>query len=327
MVFLEHVDPTESQLLRDKAIVDDIMSAYVKPLLLELDETVSYYSGLSDREKYVALLRLNEASAPRGQWLTMAFGALLDGSLDGGINGGIWDASAAFFAGDATGDFFGLEDMGGTRAFRPCALYPNMEGFGSFPLPFRVAVVADLLARNTSLSFVSACRLAAGFDTVDNARFDRVDVRPLVADDNQRFGWNITIRDTLPTNDLLLSVAAEIREGVKSNIRDKDEGNEDESKAYFYAGLDGDGKPIPLYSSEDEAQIRAFRDSASTLVEFVDNYLPSKGVQVGKRGKTGYKSWDDAAEMFAEMFPSFKYSNGTVMRNAYNGAKKRREGR
>ena len=311
---------TDSQLMRDRAVLKEISEKLVSPLLSELSSIVDGYSDMSDREKYVSLLRLNEEHAKSGDWLLVDFG-LIDG------NG----TCSSFFAGESIqfdidwdgvnqytplytdSEHPGLASRSASLILDNLLLYDEsgLKRFYKLPICFRLAAIARTIQQNLLVTRVDACRYAAGFD--EDLRLERWRARSLDSGYIQRFGWRIEVRDTRPENELVKEIARRIRSSVKSDM-----------DAYGYIKTD-EGN-IPLYAEADEPrqQKRTRHASTEKLVDFIDFYLPSIGLYVGLSGEGKRISWLRAYEMFNEKYPGI-YKDEKTFSDSYRNAKKARQ--
>lgn len=346
MVNSEFSELTKSQLLRDMSIIERIHRDYIAPLVNDLNRAVPGYSELGMRDKYLALLKLNEKRAPHGVYLMVDFGSLLsEPDADNG-NDRFWNTRCAFFYGESDFPFFYEIELGGTKLYLPLfiqggtpgipALAPNIPALGGYqkvyaaalessdylaaPLCFRIAMVAELLRHSTTIPHYQACMLSAGFIGTDAIRLERVAIRPLISTETQRFGWNITIRDTAPSNPLMDYATARIR-------------TEKDFEEWFFNGLQpirSHGSDTLLYASDGKRK-RDQAERTKTLIAYIDDYLPSIGYHVGAREerKSGsYLSWKRAQEMFSRDYPEYAYTCSSVQfAKTYRNAKSLREGR
>lgn len=310
---------TDSQLMRDRAVLNEITKKLVSPLLYELSVAVRGYADMSDREKYVSLLMLNEEHAKEGDSLLVDFGS---------ING--TDTLSSFFAGESiqlerhwdgarqyTPLYIDSEHPGfehnGSLAYNNLLLYDEdgLEQFSKLPICFRLAAIARTIQQNLLVTRKDACRYAAGFD--DDLHLTRWRARPLESGYIQRFGWYVEIRDTKPENELLREIARRIRVSVNSYI-----------DSYEYIPTEDGNIPLYAESNEPRQHKRTRHASTENLVGFIDLYLPSIGLYVGRSGVGKRISWKEAFEIFNDEYPGI-YNSEKSFRDSYYNAKKARQ--
>lgn len=335
---------TSSQLLRDEQIIALMREKVVEPLVEELNEVVPSYSDLSDCEKLCALLRLNEEHAPHGNYLIADFGQIK----------GFTDTKCAFYAGkqnrlfdhicivegDAAAkrhlplhanttrlgiDFdttlptnrlpmlLGEEATSGWYVRRPYEIERRKE-YDALALPFRIADAAHALRENVLVGFADACRFVAGFDSALTPR--RWIAYPNRSSSGQVFGWSVEVRDTHPSNELMLHIAGELRNMANSD-----------SWTLIYNDISDDGTsdPVPLYPEHDPRK-RTPRESTLLLLQFIDEYLPQRGYHVGRKGEGMRLTWEQAFLEFDRQYPN-RYSDWKTFSTSYYNAKRSRKER
>lgn len=327
------------QLDRDRQFIEVIRKEVVTPLLAELEDAVPGYSSLSDIDKYLALLRLNEEHAPDGERFLVDFGHLP--MVDERTSDVYYtDTVCAFFSGKKMYQNDCLTTTVRNEAKRYIPIF--IQGNSGLPLSsfingnlwlnfsseeflnnyyvklppcFKVALVAELVRQNVVASRAAACRFAAGFD--DSIHATGIDASLLVDSRGQRYGWTVTFRATKPSNDAVIELASWMRNVVDESIK---------MNSLASSIPDFDGSYAPLFAVDTPA--RGPREGTLDLIWFIDDYLPSNDRRVGRGGNI---SWTDAFLMFDEMFPDRYhgvYSDdlpGAVQnfRNAYYNAKRR----
>lgn len=323
---------TEAQRLRDEQIVERIRHMLVEPLLDELENVIPGYMSMDERNKYLALLRLNEEHAPIGEWMLVDFGHLPYSDSEGET---YLTSECAFYSGGT--HLFGCRDMGGVKSYHPWMVQSDIPGlprtkdawivnnlmlniesgdeafldtYREFPVCFKIAYVAEALRQNVLVSRTDACRFAAGFDNDVSLR--RVVAYALESTEGQRFGWSVTVRDTMPTNNLALEIASWLRNIVKRHIT--------EGSFPYIMTTEGD---IPLYAT-DSLSKRKPRESTLLLLQFVDEYLPSTGRHVGRVGVGQRVTWEDAYHEFNIQYPDL-YSSRKSFEDSYHNAKRSQE--
>ena len=122
----------------------------------------------------------------------------------------------------------------------------------------------------------------------------------------QTFGWQITLRDSVPPDKLLLRIAKELRESANWL-----------TDSHHYTTLAADKTDILA-----NRPVRSRRKSTNLLVEFVDEHLPSIGLHAGTKDC----SWTRAMGLFMDRYPDAKsYGSPRNFADCYRKAKKRRE--
>lgn len=315
-IFYSQSKQTSDQMLRDKAVISFFRETYVDPLQSDLDTLVPGYKTMSDVDKLVALLRLNEEHAPNGSWLLVDFGSLLP----------YWDTECAFYAGiPLVSDY--QEEPDGPRMFKP--RYTFKEGLGSYrslliisdgkvgtaliqpdiiftedlPITFKLAVIAHTLMANAFVDLRQACRFVAGIGDDEPTPF-RIRAREVETRTGQHFGWSIDIRDTYPSNKLMIDIAKLLR-----NCNDSGDSTLPSMIATNVGVQPRHAEHEQLLPGQHNSKGKSLshkrgpRESTRTLLEFVDGYLPSLGYHVWRTGDGEKISWDDAFRMFCEKYP------------------------
>lgn len=309
------VELTEPQQVRDSAIVEQIRAAYIEPLLTEINEAIPDYANLDDWGKFLALMRLNEEVALKGDCLMLDFGWC---SNEGRAYG-------AVYSGDTRPHAY--QEYEGTKVYTPFYLDSDM-GIGSsallnnvgylldpevddgsvysrLPLPFKVAVLALYLRQNVLVTLMDSCRLAAGMTTEISCK--RWLLGRAQSEKLQNYGWILRIRDTMPSNEMVKALAHLMRWNRRTAIE-------------LFGPTHADG--TLLYA--DEKQKRSPNKSTELLIDFVERDIPSRGLHVGRKGSGEPLSWDKAYLMFNELHPDI-YSSTKSFRDSYYNAKKARE--
>ena len=331
MGFDERYDElTEPQQVRDSAIVEQIRAAYIEPLLAEINEAIPDYANLDDWGKFLALMRLNEEVALKGDCLMLDFGWC---SNDG-------RAYAAVYSGDTrpcicnefegvkvytplyrdsvmgTGEQGHLHNIGYLlnspnmrKEYSPLHDFYDESVYHGLPLPFRVALLALYLRQNVLVRHMDACRYVAGMDSqIDCKRFMIEEAR---SERFQNYGWILRIRDTMPSNDMMKALARVMRWSTKSN-------------AELLGPTNVDGSLLYAEYEPNKRQRRTHNKSTELLIDFVEREIPSRGFHVGRKGSGEPLSWDKAYLMFNELHPDI-YSSTKSFRDSYYNAKKARE--
>ena len=311
---------TESQRMRDAAFLGRMWRRYVVPLAQELEEAVPGYGAMGAYEKFVALMRLNEEHAPDGTPLPLDL-AVVEGGIDEDgrhvayANG---RASGLVFSGRS--DQYEMEDRNGVAVYsariaggRPIGIDRGGKvdaaslDDSTLPLPFRVALLALYVRQNVFVTTADSCRFAAGI--VRNPELRRWFIDGIESDQRQLFGWTVHIRDTTPTNELVIYLAQQMRRSAERAER----AHRLYSGARSVAELDQGAK-----------RRRTRQQSTELLVWFIDEYLPSQGMHVGRTGSGEHVSWKRAYEMFDEMHPGL-YKDFRSFSNSYHNAKRARK--
>ena len=329
----DFLDTTPTQKLRDGWFIDYFTNEIRPQLLEELNDAIPGYANMGDKDKYLALLRLNEEHAPHGAWILADFGYLGDLNDDGDKM--LRETGCAFYRGGS--EAYTFTELGGVRRYIPLYKHTDTVGIDSneailtdymlwlnppnnaesetdkMPICFKGAFFAEMVRQNLTVSRVAACRFIFGM--TDELHIERVRIRAIEDGRFQRFGWTITIRDTMPSNEMADALAAWMRAAVRREMEDGS------ARTYDFEG----GTTAPLFA-EGEPKRRRGQERTNTLLYFIDKYLPSKGYHLaGKRKEPGYLSWEDAWEMFGEMYPKFAYSWVDTFKSSYTQAKARRK--
>ena len=331
---------------RDRRFIEVIREECVAPLLAELEEAVPGYLNLSDTDKYLALLRLNEEHAPYGEHLLVDFG-FLPVPAENAPEGILRDTTCAFYSGkeEEPTAYLSSEFHDGARLYLPLYIQGNSGlplsnmlvgnlwhllndysdgGFMAtvyprLPVCFKIALVAELVRQNVVTTPASACRFAAGFG---DGSFEStgIDASTLVDSRGQRYGWTVTIRTTKPSNAAMDELASWMRHVVSESVRMNDR-----------LGVpDFDGSRTSLFSADkpEAKPARGPRTGTVDLIWFINVYLPEHGQRVGRGGNI---SWTDAFLTFDSLFPDRYHGEwpgdipGAVQnfRNAYYNATRR----
>lgn len=315
---------TKSQMQRDSRVIREIEERYVRPLQAEIEAVIPGYRDMSERNKFVELMRLNQPHAPKGDWLMVHFGHT---SPDDGY---YKMESAVYLGGDHRVTCFTVD---GVKCYHPIfimnqqpgvtvrpgnRLYNNAqmfieeetEDYLAFPIPFKIALIAQLIRQNLPVDLCSACRFVAGFESELTMR--RWRINEAIGGNWQIFGWNIEIRDTIPENELLTHIARHIRATA-------------EERASNFIGWPSDEGEITLFSEYDPRK-RKPRESTELLVDFIERDLPSNGYYVGRSGEGTKLTWEQAYIRFNDLHPDI-YSSRKSFEDSYHNAKQARKGR
>lgn len=310
MSIYDFKDQTKDQLLRDKTLVDNLKESVVLPLLDELSSVVQTYRVMDEEEKIRALLSLNAKHAPQGDWLLLDFGGLSKGDA--------WCA----FSGQSAFETVLIDNE--TKAYVPRFItslglgtpmnetdrrldfIQNDTSFKQLPIVYRIGMVAYALRENVFCSLSDACRFAAGID--GDLKLWRSEIEPLISANYQRFGWRIEVRDVMPSNELAVSAARKARALTQIETS-------------IIGSIESSAGQIPIHA-EYEPKKRRPRGSTNLLIEFIENYLPSKGCYVGRKRVEGRKkiSWQQAYDLFDEKYPQM-YVSVDSFKGSYTNAK------
>lgn len=317
---------TDSQRARDAALVEHIRGVFIVPLIAELESAIPGYSDMDKADRFAELMKLNEVNAPNGAYLMLDFGRLNYERL-----------VSAVYSGDSSSHVVYTQHKGGFKTYEPLfresfggvpgAIITDIEylleppdghdvgfrdAYEHFPLPFKIAVIAQYIRQNVVTTAQNACLFAAGcIDSLETSRFL---LRAMEGTSFQRFGWSITLRDTMPENEMGIFLAQSMRRAAIA-----------ESKR-FPGWPVGDGEALmPLYAN-DKGQTRTRHQSTQLLEDFFTRYLPQNGLYVGRSGKGERISMKRAHAIFNEKHPGL-YKSPTSFANSYYNAKKNWKGR
>lgn len=317
--------PTESQRARDTRIVDTIRSRYLAPLLDELEEAVPGYKAMDELSKVDALKRLNDATERRGERLLAKFIPMAEFFVYSGVDEEPWihqgtspGITVGYMAENC--DFLSVLDaLKNERRWRP-----------NYSLPFRVALVAEALRQNVVIDSYSAYSFAAGID--EEPTLQRFTITEAVDHDGDTFGWTITIRDTWPTDTFMKYIASMLRGQVKHA-----ESLNSRLEEYGYE---------TLFRYTERERIRKPRENTMLLLQFINDELPARKMNVAKNG-VGRKvqfaealreylsrrpgdsdtreririSWESAYRLFDEQYPAL-FKNAKSFENSYRNAER-----
>ena len=304
---------TEAQRLKDEAFIDVARRKYVTPLVGELEKAIEGYSKMDAYDRFLALMRLNEKHAPKGESLLLEFGYVGGGVDENGVHyaDAKLETRGLVFSGIQLG--YRCEMQSGVPVYskainlkRPFGTDEDISSilnggvYSSLPLAFRVALVALYVLQNVFTTNADACRFAAGIK--NNVELRRFFVDRIRTEDGELLGWDVLLRDARPENDLMKSLGKMMRDSAKSNV---------------------ETQRIAEY---EDAKSRKRRDTTETLIAFIEVVLPSRGMHVGRGGI----SWKKAFGYFDVEHPGM-YKNPKSFENAYHNAKRQerlnREGR
>ena len=304
---------TEAQRLRDEAFINAVRKKYVAPLVAELDAAVDGYSKMIPYDRFLALMRLNEEHAPNGESLLLEFGYVGGGVDENGVP--YADASLTtrglVFSGIQLN--YHCEMRNGVPVYSKAICCPHPIGtdgdilsildgyaYDNLPLAFRVALIALYVRQNVFTTNANACCFAAGIR--NDVELRRFFVDRIRTESGELLGWDVMLRDARPENDLMKSLGRMMRESANRNIETQ------------------------RIAESEKAKSRKRRDTTETLIAFIDEVLPSRGMRVGRVGI----SWKKAFQYFEEIHPGM-YKNPKSFENAYHNAKRQerlnREGR
>ena len=311
---------TDSQQMRDKAVLKEIDERFVSPLLEELNTIVDGYREMDDREKFVSLLRLNEEHAQKGDSLLVDFGSIDGNSTWTAFYAGEslftyqeWDDVKRYCPLHVDSDLPGLGGRSDALILNNLLLYEEsaLERFAELPICFKLAVIARTIQQNLLVNRVDACRYAAGFDK--ELHLTRWRVRPLESGNTQRFGWLIEIRDTKPENELMKELARKMRSSVQADMN-----------GYGYIPTDEGDAPLYAEADEPRKKKRTRHETTERLVYFIEDVLPSTGRYVGRSGDGRRIGWEQAFAEYCESYPN-DYSSEKSFRDSYYNARKARQ--
>ena len=316
---------TESQLKRDGAFLDSVVSRFIVPLLNDLANAIPGYFQLSEWERFVALMRMNQAyfDKSNGNALCLDFGYCEEQQK--GMRGWVFP-HVALFTGDVCSDdaisfhpLFQESQAGMVDTFEHSGkTVESIERlptdfhitFDELPLPYRIAVIALHIRQSIITTREGSCRLAAGWDT--QISIHRQYIQPLITEGMQRYGWSVLIRDTIPENKMGEDIVRRIKTWVETDL------------SLYPAYLDTADGNIPTYAEHepDKKQRRANRETTNNLRDFFTRYLPSENLYVGRSGEGKRISQAEAFELFDEMYPGQYCDCDSFFKSYYTQRKK-----
>lgn len=317
----EFLHITEAQALRDRAFIRNVRRDYIDSLMQELNELIPGYDEMSERDKFAALMKENEKVPDTGYNLVLDFG--IDVELMAQNRERVsFPARSLVFSGRREQAYVDAQDFVMHYPTLATSKYgiPNGASFTNagllwidkeeraLPPVFRVALIAQYIRENILVSLVDACRFAAGW--VDEIEPRRIQVERVVSDQSQVFGWSITIRDTMPSNEMMRDLARVLRALAAWDVEENGE---------FTLEL-GTNQPteLPLFDGYEPSK-RTPRATTNMLVSFIEDYLPREGLRVRRDSDKSLKkiTWKQAYDMFDEMHPGI-YMDAKSFETSYN---------
>ena len=344
-----HESLTEAQRKRDESVVAEIKANYIAPIVSELEWRIPGYLSLDELERFKAIMRLNERHAPKGEYLLLEFGLTnietpigrtaieMSGAVFTGFGWATEDRPTnpdcpKTFMPEFTFSGYGydrhdygigsvvaflesyreeaFDEDGNINEFREGDdVTDDLQTLSRFPLPFRIALIANLIQQNVICTREAACRFAAGWD--EEIQLSRFFINPIMtgSDRSTCYGWNITIRDVKPGNDLMMDIARLLRNAVAEDLASAKQASEALSEFLgFSFKLDGSRFSEQELQRKPRKPAREPRQSTQKLEDFLFRSLPSKGMHIGRRGKGKSISWSKAHMLFMEEYDSETYS-------------------
>ena len=171
----------------------------------------------------------------------------------------------------------------------------DLMTLGQFPIPFRIALIANLIRQSVICTYVAACRFAAGID--DKLELCQYYVNPLITGDSygEYYGWNIVIREAKPKNDPYMhDISRTLQKAVAEETTYVKQANKLRSKLL--------GTNYDFFQSRFQSSPRGKYASTRVLEDFLFRLLPSKGLHIGRKGEGKPLSWAAAHTLFLEEY-------------------------
>lgn len=314
---------TESQFNRDSAFLDAVAKHLISPLLADLVDAIPGYLQLSEWDRFVSLMRINQDYFQNGNALCLDFGYCEEQQKE--MRGWVFP-HIPLFVGDVCSDsvvsfhpLFQESQAGMFDTFEHSGkTIENIERlssdfhtcFDELPLPYRIAVISLLIRQNIIMKREDSCRVAAAWDT--QAKILRQHIRPLLSENMQRFGWSVLIRDTVPENNMGKDIVRRIKTWVAADL------------SMHPTYLDATNGETPTYAEHepDKPQTRANRQTTNNLRDFFMRYLPNEGLYVGRSGVGKRISQKEAFELFSELYPGQYCDCDSFFKTYYTQRKK-----
>lgn len=314
---------TESQKQRDLSFLQDVTERYLNPLLVELNEAIPSYSELSEWERFMALMRINQEYFENGNALCLDFGYCEERQIQ--MRGWVFphtnlltpidygDGVTVFdpwFQESQVGTIERMVFSGNVQV----VLERRPDMYNALPLPYKIAVMALHIRQNVITTRIASCRCAACWD--NSLTVYRQLATQIIGANQQRFGWSVFIRDTMPENNMGIDIAKTLKALAEADISLND------------AYIETKSGDVPTYAEHepDKKQRRANRQTTNNLKDFFTRYLPSQNLYVGRSGEGTRISQSEAFELFDAMYPN-QYCDYDSFFKSYYTQRKKWEGR